>query len=91
MVKAERDFPRSRKIRHRYAEEIQNVGVQVHRDSDGCNLKKLIDSISDSNLIDHTMYHHFIGSLVYLTKTRPDICFDVNALSQFTCELRQIH
>ena len=55
-IKAREYFPRSRKIHHRYAEEIQNVGVQVHRDSYGCNLKKLIDSVSDSNLIDPTMY-----------------------------------
>ena len=30
------------------------------------NLKKLIDSTSDSNLIDPTMYHRLIGSLMYL-------------------------
>ena len=28
---------------------------------------------------------------MYLTNTRPDICFAVNALSQFMCEPRQIH
>ena len=55
------------------------------------NLKKLRDSTSDSKLIDPTMYHQLIGSLMYLTNTRPDICFLVNALSQFMCEPRQIH
>ena len=55
------------------------------------NLKKLRDSASDSNLIDPTMYHQLIGSLMYLTNSKPDICFVVNALSQFMCELRQIH
>ena len=29
MIKAEEDFPRSRKLHHGYAEEIQNVGLQV--------------------------------------------------------------
>ena len=55
------------------------------------NLKKPRDSASDSNLIDPTMYRQMIGSLMYLTNTRPDICFAVNALSQFMCEPRQIH
>ena len=47
--------------------------------------RKLRDSALDSNLIDPTMY------LLGLTNTRPDICFAVNALSQFMCEPRQIH
>ena len=55
------------------------------------NLKKLRDSASDSNLIDPTMYHQLIGSLMYLTNTRPDICLVVNTLSQFMCEPRKIH
>ena len=55
------------------------------------NLKKLRDSASDSNSIDPTMYRQLIGSLMYLTNTRPDICFPVNALGQFMCEPRQIH
>ena len=55
------------------------------------NLKKLRDSASNSNLIYPIMYHQLIGSLMYLTNTMPDICFAVNALSQFMCEPRQIH
>ena len=55
------------------------------------NLKKLRDSASDSHLIDPTMYRQLIGSLMYLTNTKPDICFDLNALSQFMCEPSQIH
>ena len=35
MIKAEEDFPRSRKLHHGYDEEIQNVGLQVHSYSDG--------------------------------------------------------
>ena len=40
MIKAEEYFPRSRKLHHGYAEEIQNVGLQVHSYSDGCNFEK---------------------------------------------------
>jgi hypothetical protein len=42
-------------------------------------LKLLVDTSSD--LIDATLYRQVIGSLMYLTNTRPDICFAVNTLS----------
>ena len=65
--------------------------MQVHRYSDGCNLKKPRDFALNSNLIDPTMYRQLIGSLMYLTNTGLDIRFVVNALNQFICEPRQIH
>ena len=34
-------------------------------------------------LCDATVYRQLIGSLIYLTITRPDICFAVNSLAQF--------
>ena len=37
------------------------------------------------------MYRQMIGSLMYLTKTRPNICFVVNTLNQFLTDLRHIH
>ena len=42
------------------------------------NLKLLSDASSES--VDAMMYHHMIGSLMYLTNTRPYICFAVNTL-----------
>ena len=32
-----------------------------------------------------------IGSLMYLTNTKPDICFAVNTLSQYMVESRHVH
>jgi hypothetical protein len=32
-----------------------------------------------------------IGSLMYLTNTKPDICFAVNTLSQYMVEPRHVH
>jgi hypothetical protein len=55
------------------------------------NLKKLHDSDSGSDLVDPTMYRQLIGSLMYLTHTRPDIQYVVNALSRFMCEPKRIH
>jgi len=37
------------------------------------------------------MYSQMIGSLMYLTNTRPDICFAVNTLSQYMVEPRRVH
>ena len=42
------------------------------------NLKLL--SVASSESVDATMYRQMICSLMYLTDTRPDICFAVNTL-----------
>ena len=42
------------------------------------NLKLL--SVASLETTDAMMYHQIIGSLMYLTNTRPDICFVVNTL-----------
>jgi hypothetical protein len=46
---------------------------------------------TSSELIDATLYRQIIGSLMYLTNTKPDICFAVNTLSQFLAEPRHVH
>jgi hypothetical protein len=51
--------------------------------------KLLVDTSSE--LIDATLYRQIIGSLMYLTNTRPNICFVVNTLSQFLVEPRHVH
>ena len=53
------------------------------------NMKLLSDASSES--VDATMYRQMIGSLMYLTNTRPDICFAVNTLSQYLIDLRSVH
>ena len=50
------------------------------------NLKLLWDASSES--VDATMYRQTIGSLMYLTNTRLDICFVVNTLIQFVMDPR---
>jgi hypothetical protein len=52
-------------------------------------LKLLVDTSSD--LIDAMLYRQIIGSLMYLTNTRPDICFVVNTLSHSMVEPRHVH
>ena len=41
--------------------------------------------------MDATHYRQIIGSLMYLTNTRPDICFAVNTLSQYLVQPRRVH
>jgi hypothetical protein len=51
---------------------------------------KKIDA-SRSEVVDFTLYRKFIGSLMYLVNTRPDICFVVNTLSQFMVDPKRVH
>ena len=53
------------------------------------NLKLLNDD--SSKIVDVTLYRQIIGSLMYLTNTRPDICFVVNTLSQYMAKPRHVH
>jgi hypothetical protein len=49
-------------------------------------LKLLVDMSSE--LVNATLYRQMIGSVMYLTNTRIDICF---ALSQYLVEPRRVH
>ena len=42
-------------------------------------------------VVDATLYRQIIGSLMYLTYTRPDICFVVNNPSQYMVNPKHIH
>ena len=53
------------------------------------NLKLFGDT--SSGTIDASIYRQMIGSLIYLTNTRMDICFAVNTLSQYMVDPRQVH
>ena len=53
------------------------------------DLKLLIDESSE--LVDVTLYRNIIGSLMYLTNNRPDICFAMNTLSQYLVQPRRVH
>ena len=46
---------------------------------------------TSSNIVDVLEYIQMIGLLMYLTHTRPYICFAVNTLSQYMVEPRRIH
>ena len=53
------------------------------------NLKLLCDPTSE--IVDATVYRQMIGSLMYLTSMRSDICFAMKTLSQYMVEPRRVH
>ena len=49
-------------------------------------------SSTEGTLLDNpTMFCEMVGSLQYLTITRPDIAFAVNSVSQYMCQPRSTH
>jgi hypothetical protein len=52
-------------------------------------LKLMVDTSPE--LVDATLYRQIIGSLMYLTNTRPYICFVVNTLIQYLVEPKCVH
>jgi len=48
-------------------------------------------ALDDTPLEDATLYRQLVGSLVYLTVTRPDIAYDVHKISQFMAAPRSSH
>ena len=46
---------------------------------------------SEEELVDPTLYHHLIRSLMYLVKNWLDFCFAVNTLRQFMVGPRSVH
>ena len=77
----------------KYAVEILNrfgmMDCKAMNTPMASNLKLLSDASSEA--IDVVMYRQMIGSLMYLTNIRLDICFLVNTLSQFLIDPRHVH
>lgn len=63
-------------LRHTHMEDAKPVGSPIATTPILC----LQDG---SAVVDSNQYRSLIGSLQYLSFTRPDIYFDVNKLSQF--------
>ena len=73
----------------KYAVEILKRFDMLDCESMDNNLKSLCDESSE--LVDVTQYKPIIGLLMYLTNTRPDICFVVNTLIQYLVQPRHVH
>ncbi|KAJ7549261.1 hypothetical protein O6H91_07G046700 [Diphasiastrum complanatum] len=48
-----------------------------------CEAGKKLSHIDDSAHVDATLFRQLVGSLIYLTTTRPDIYYAISLISQF--------
>ena len=48
-----------------------------------------LSSTVGTRLSDPSQYRRLVGRLLYLTITRPDICYSIHVLTQFMQDLRQ--
>ncbi|XP_070032566.1 secreted RxLR effector protein 161-like [Nicotiana tomentosiformis] len=51
----------------------------------------VLDEDSNGKLVDETMYRRMIGSLLYLTASRPDIMFSVYKCARFQSAPKESH
>ena len=65
------NLPWTREVCNRDPEKVWDDGMQDYGHTYGIELKLLSYGSLDS--VDAMMYHQMIGSLMYLTNTRPDI------------------
>ena len=69
--------------------DIGHLGCKTRKTPIDVNVKLAQD---DGELIDdHLQYKHIIGKLLYLTITKPNLCYAVNLLSKFLAKLRIPH
>ena len=50
-----------------------------------------LDLDEGGNPVDQTLYHSMIGSLLYLTASRPDIMFSVSMCTRFQASPKETH
>ena len=55
------------------------------------NFKKLCGSAVGPDLANPSKYRQLVGALMFLVNSCPNVCFDVNTLSQFMVEPHHIH
>jgi hypothetical protein len=50
-----------------------------------------LDNDKSGNMVDQTMYRSMIGSLLYVTASRPDIMFSVYMCARFQASPKESH
>ena len=65
-------------------EQCRSAATPLHK-----NLK--LSNDDGTKEVDATMYRELVGSLIYLTTTRPDLAYSVSVLSQFMSKPLESH
>lgn len=78
---------------HRYIEDLlaQSGLTDSRTTTTPMELHVRLRSTDGTPLDDPSRYRHLVGSLVYLTVTRPDIAYAVHILSQFVSAPTSVH
>ena len=78
---------------HKYASDlVATAGLQVATSVDTpMELNVKLHKEEGDLLANHSLYRKLVGSLVYLTITRPDIFFVIQQVSQFLQTPRHLH
>jgi hypothetical protein len=50
-----------------------------------------LEDVRETPLVDNTLYKQLVGSLLYLTHSRPDLSYAVGTVSRFMQELHELH
>jgi hypothetical protein len=50
-----------------------------------------LEDDKETPLVDNTLYRQLVGSLLYLTHSRPDLSYAVGAVSKFMQESHELH
>ncbi|KAL8128919.1 LOW QUALITY PROTEIN: hypothetical protein V2J09_018074, partial [Rumex salicifolius] len=75
----------------RYAEEVlKRFGIWESHPVNN-PIEKMIDSDFEGILVDETRYNQIIGSLMYLTSTRPDLMFATSLISRYMARPTELH
>jgi hypothetical protein len=51
----------------------------------------ILEDGGDTPLVDNRLYKKLVGSLLYLTHSRPDLSYAVGAVSRFMQEPHELH
>ena len=78
---------------HKYS-----LDLIIHFNMDDCKESNFpflfvikLGEFGDSPLVDYTLYMQLVGSLLYLTNTRPDLYFDVSVVERYMQKTHEIH
>jgi hypothetical protein len=53
--------------------------------------KVKLEDGGDTPLVENTLYINLVGSLLYLTQSRPNLSYEVGAVSRFMQESHELH
>jgi hypothetical protein len=82
------------KLSHaKYPQDLLEIFHMTHRKSAPTPFlsRVILEDGGDTPLVNNTLYKQLVGSLLYLTHSRPYLSYVVGAISKFMQELHELH